>query len=179
MKKKLVIRLTMVILLLSQQGKSYAQDSVYVFKEGNVQLNIPNSHWHLQPKQEKNGYTIYVFKRDPVLDSSGRNIIPNAAVIIEKVQPKTDVIIYSVNKRANGGFDVIKVFSHEDGTISYLNAVGYKGTYTDQIAHTVYVVHAINGDKGLQIILDTTTETFEALDPEFQRILKSFEKTTE
>lgn len=177
--KELIIRLTVVILFLNHQGPACAQDSVYVFEEANVKLNIPNSHWHLQPKQEKNGYTIYVFKRDPVLDSAGRKIIPNAAVVIEKVQPKTDAIIYSVNKRANGGFDVTKVFSHEDGTISYLNAVGYKGTYTDQIDHTVYVVHAINGDKGMQIILDTSTETFATLEPEFLQILKSFKKTTE
>lgn len=174
--KKFFFRLTVVFLLLSHLGTAYAQDSVYVFEEAKIKLDIPNPHWHLQPKQEKNGYAIYVFKRDPVMDSSGRNIIPNAAVIIEKVQPKTDVILYSVNKRANGGFDVTKVFSHEDGTISYLNAVGYKGTYTDQIDHTVYVVHAINGDKGIQIILDTSTGTFGTMDAEFLQILKSFRK---
>ena len=116
---------------------------------------------------------IYVFKRDPVLDSSNRNVIPNAAVIIEKIDPKTDVVTYSVNKRANGFFDVIQMFTHEDGTINYLNAVGYKGTYTDALSHTVYVVHAIHEDKGIQIILDTTTETFPAIDNEFLQVLKS------
>lgn len=42
--------------------------------------------------------------------------------------------------------------------------------------HTVYVVHAINEDKGLQIILDTTTDTFPAIDTEFLQILKSIRK---
>lgn len=36
------------------------------------------------------------------------------------------------------------MFTHDDGTmtIKYLNAVGYKGTYTDKTSldHTVYVV---------------------------------------
>jgi hypothetical protein len=172
--KKLLLRLAIVFIVLSVHERSYSQDSVYEFREGNIKLTIPNEHWHLQPKQEKNGYTIYVFKRDPIVDSSGRSIIPNVAIVIEKVKPKTDVIIYSVNKRSNGGFSVLKMFTHEDGTIHYLNAVGYQGTYTDQVDHTVYVIHAINGDKGMQLILDTTTETFAALDPEFLQILKSF-----
>ena len=173
---KVLSRFVVLFILLSHYGELFAQDSVYQFKEANVTLNIPNSHWHLQPKQEKNGFVIYVFKRDPILDSSNRNIIPNAAIIIEKIDPKIDVVTFSVNKRSNGAFDVTKVFSHEDGTIHYLNAVGYEGTYTDQMTHTVYVVHAINGDKGMQIILDTTTQTFASMNGEFLQILKSFKK---
>jgi hypothetical protein len=84
-----------------------------------------------------------------------------------------DVVTFSINKRANNAFDVTQMFTHDDGTIKYLNAVGYKGTYTDAMNHIVYVVHGINGDKGFQIILDTTTETFPAMDAEFLGILKS------
>jgi len=173
---KPLLRLAIVFLCLCQFGKLHGQDSVYSFSEANIKLNIPNSHWHLQPKQVKNGFTVYVFKRDPIVDSFNRNIIPNVAVVIEKIDPKMDVITYSINKRTNAAFDVTKVFSHEDGTITFLNAVGYQGTYSDQANHTVYVVHAKNGDKGIQVILDTTTETFASMDGEFLQILKSFRK---
>jgi hypothetical protein len=173
---KVLFRIIAMLFIFSLHGELYAQDSVYMFREANIKLNIPNSHWHLQPKQVKNRYTIYVFKRDPILDSSNRNIIPNAAVVIENIDPKTDIVTYSVNKRANGAFSVKEMFTHEDGTINYLNAVAYKGTYTDQANHTVYVVHAINGDKGIQIILDTTTETFATIDAEFLQILKSIRR---
>jgi hypothetical protein len=173
---KTVIRSVVVLFCLCCSVELYAQDSVYTFKEANIKLNMPNAHWRLRPKEEKNGFVIYVFKRDPIMDSSNRNIIPNAAVVIEKINPKMDVITYSMYKRTNAAFDVTKVFSHEDGTINYLNAVGYQGTYSDDMAHTVYVVHAKNGDKGIQIILDTTTETLAAMDPEFLQILKSFRK---
>ena len=173
---KILLRSIVVLFCLCPFGKLWAQDSVFTFKEANLKLAIPNSHWHLQPREEKNGFVIYVFKRDPIQDSANRNIIPNAAVVIEKIDPKMDVISYSMNKRATAAFDVTKVFSHEDGTITYLNAVGYQGTYSDALAHTVYVVHAKNGDKGVQIILDTTTETFTVMDPEFLQILKSIRK---
>lgn len=174
---KSLFRFFVIFFFLGHYSQSYAQDSVYSFQEANVKLNIPNSHWHLQPKQVTNGFTVYIFKRDPILDSSSRNIIPNAAVVIEDIDPKIDVVTYSVNKRAGASFSVTKMFTHEDGTIHYLNAVGYKGTYTDEVAHTIYVVHAINGNKGMQLILDTTSETFLIMDPEFLQILKSFRKS--
>jgi len=65
-------------------------------------------------------------------------------------------------KRASGTFSVTEMFTHNHGIISYINAPGYKGTYIDKdpLNHIVYVVHAINKDKGLQIFLDTTTEHF-------------------
>ena len=175
---KLLFRLAAIFFFLFLYGELYATDSVYVFKEAHIKLNIPNSHWHLQPREEKNGFIIYVFKRDPIKDSSNRNIIANAAVVIEKIDPQTDVVTYSINKRAAGAFRVIEMFTHEDGKITYLNAVGYKGSYIDKntLSHTVYVVHAVDKDKGLQIILDATTEVFPELDAEFSQILKSIKK---
>jgi hypothetical protein len=121
----------------------------------------------------KKGMVIYVFKRDPISDSSGRSIIPNFAVVIETIEPNTDVVTYSVNKRANNAFDVTNMFTHEEGTIKLINAVGYKGTYTNGLAHAVYVIHAINGNKGFQVILHTTTDTFGTVDAEFLAILHS------
>lgn len=170
---KLLVRFVVVFFFLFYSGELYATDSVYLFKEAHLKLDIPNSHWHLQPRQEQNGFVIYVFKRDPILDSSDRKIIPNVAVVIEKVDTNMDVVTYSINKRANNAFYVTQMFTHDNGTIRYVNAVGYKGTYTDAMSHIVYVVHGINGDQGFQIILDTTTETFPAMDAEFLGILKS------
>ncbi len=177
---KTLFRLIAMFFILFHSKELYAADSAYIFKEAHIKLNIPNSKWHQQPREEKNGFIIYAFKRDPIRDSLHRNIIANAAVVIEKIDPKTDVVTYSVNKRATGFFSVTQMFTHDDGKINYLNAVGYKGTYIDKIGvnHTVYVVHAINEDKGMQIILDTTTETFPAIDTEFSQILKSISSTT-
>jgi hypothetical protein len=171
---KFLFRLAIVFFFLCHAGELRAADSVYAFTEAHLMATLPGSHWHLQPKQTQNGMTIYVFKRDPIPDSSGRSIIPNFAVVIETIDPKTDVVTYSVNKRANNAFHVTDMmFTHKEGPIKIVNAVGYRGTYTDALPHTVYVVHGINGKKGFQIILDTTTETFGAMDAEFLGILQS------
>jgi hypothetical protein len=173
-----LIRLTIAFFSLFLTKAAFAGDSVYLFKEANIKLEIPSSIYHLRPRQEQNGFIIYTFKRDPIRDSSERNIIPNVAVVIENVDPKMDVVTYSVNKRGNAAFDVDKMFIHGDGIIDFVNAVGYQGSYIDQnnLKHTVYVIHAINGDKGIQIIMDTTTETFPSIDPEFRKILRSLRK---
>jgi hypothetical protein len=173
-----LIHLTAAFFSLFLTNATFAGDSVYVFKEANIKMDIPSSIYHLRPRQEQNGYIIYTFKRDPIQDSAGRSIIPNVAVVVENIDPKMDVVTYSVTKRGNGAFDVDKMFIHGDGIIDFVNAVGYKGTYTDQndLKHTVYVIHAINGDKGIQIIMDTTAETFPSIDPEFRKILKSIRK---
>ena len=171
---KLLFRLAIVFFFLCHADDLRAADSVYAFTEAHIKATLPGSHWHLQPKRAQNGMTIYVFKRDPIPDSSGLSIIPNFAVIIETIDPKTDVVTYSVNKRANNAFHVTDMFfTNEEGPIKIVNAVGYRGTYTDALPHTVYVVHGINGKKGFQIILDTTTETFAAMDAEFLGILQS------
>ncbi len=159
-------------------NNSNAADSTYFFKEANIKINVPNSVWHLQPSQEKNSYIIYSFKRDPIVDSLDRSIIPNIAVIIEKVSPRTDVVTYSINKRAKMNIHVEQTFVKGDGIINFINAVGYKGSYVDGNSqkHIVYVIHAINGDKGIQLILDTTSETFLLVNPDFLSVLESFRK---
>ena len=173
-----LIRLAVVFFSLFLTKATFAGDSVCVFKEANIKIDIPTTAYHLRPRQEQNGFVVYAFKRDPIQDSAGRSIIPNVAVVIENVDPKMDVVTYSVNKRGNAAFDVDQMFIHGDGIIDFANAVGYKGSYTDQnnMKHIVYVVHAINGDKGIQIIMDTTADTFPSIDPEFRKILKSIRK---
>ena len=72
--------------------------------------------------------------------------------------------------------DVEQTFIYGDGIINFINAVGYKGSYVDNnpLTHIVYVVHTINGDEGIQLILDTTLETFSLVNPDFLAVLKSF-----
>jgi hypothetical protein len=89
-----------------------------------------------------------------------------------------DIITWSVNKRGSAPFDVDKVFIHGDGPINFLNAVAYKGKYVDEykLEHTVYVVHAINNNMGIQVIFDATTSVFDQVDKEFQTTMKSIRK---
>ena len=147
----------------------------HVIKEGNITVDLPNNNWKLYSHEQHNGMIIYLFKRVPITDSSGMNIIPNIGIIIETVDSKLDVVTYSVEKRANMPLDIDEMFIHEDGKINFKNAVGYKAKYYDppSLQHTVYVIHAINKGKGIQFILDATTSVFGEVDKEFQYVIKS------
>ena len=147
-------------------------------KEGGVKIDLPNDLWSLSDKQKKNSMAVYIFKRKPIGDPDGRQIIPNIAVIVEDVDKNMDAISYSVLKRTNIHFEVVKVYTHEDKLIDFENAIAYKGTYVDKgdLEHTIYIVHGINERKGLQFIFDTTTNVLSQVEGEFLASLKSIRK---
>ncbi|HMK33451.1 MAG TPA: hypothetical protein VK463_00170, partial [Desulfomonilaceae bacterium] len=68
-------------------------------------------------------------KRSAIKDSEGREIEPVIAVICEAVLDSSDMIQYYIRKRTQVGFDVKKVLTHQDGSLTCRNAVGYEGEY--------------------------------------------------
>jgi len=152
-----------------------AGETTYDLKEGGISIDLANDAWSLDTKQNQSGTIVYWFKRQPVEDSQGRQVIPNIAVLIEEVGDDVDVVTYTAMKRSRVAFDVQEVFTHEGGRMTFKNAIGYKGTYTDRggLDHTVYIVHGLNEGKGLQVICDTTTDILDRLDDEFLLTLKS------
>jgi hypothetical protein len=169
MKKTLI---TSIIFLLT--FSLYSQE---IITSAKLTINLPNDKWSLNNKTDQNGTQVYIFKREPIIDSIGRQIIPNIAVIVEDIDPNLDVVTYSAFKRSKTPFNVLKVFIHGDGYIDFKNAIGYKGTYTDRIGdHTIYMVYLINNKKGIQMIFDVLTCIFKETDPEFLSTLKSIKK---
>ena len=71
-------------------------------------------------------------------------------------------------------FDVLEVFIPKDWKMKYKNGIGYKGKYTDVNGeHMVYVMFFVNGEKGVRIICDSTTEVFNKIEQEFISTLKT------
>lgn len=175
---KVKIILALLISIHFSASANNSHDSSVAFERAHVFLNIPEPRWAAQPPISRNGMMVYLFKREAVMDGQHRKVIPNIGVIIEDVSPGEDIVNYTIRKREGNRFEVAEVFTHREGKINFINAIGYKCTYKDKasIDHTVFVVHAINNKKGIQIILDTTTSTFPALEDEFLAILKSLRK---
>lgn len=166
MKSKLLLSVLLMTFI-----SSYSQE---IIKEANLSLTLPNDKWKFFKNQEANGLKVYFYNRVPVQDSTGRNAIPNISVVIEGLDKKLDAVTYSIMKRSQAKFKVEKMFMQKDGIIDLKNAVGYKGTYMDKFGeHTIYVIHAVNNDKGIQVIFDVLTTFFDKLDPEFKVTLKS------
>jgi hypothetical protein len=170
--------LHLLLLLPGPMRKGPFYDTlVCTVPEAKVRFTLPNEHWQWHNRVEVNHRTVYTYKREPITDSAGRNIIPNIAIIVENAPDEKDVVAYSVQKRGDVPFDVTEMFMYQDGKIHFQNAVGYKGKYVEGgIEHTVFVVHALNSHMGIQLILDATSEIFRQIEPEFTRTLKSFQR---
>ncbi len=170
---KTILIMVFALTLVGLRSDTVTQD----IKEAKIKIDLPNDEWFLAKKAEDNGLVVYMFKRNPIEDNEQREIIPNIAVIIEDIDKDQDVIKYSVIKRMEMPFEVDEAFIHESGKIQFVNAMGYRGHYSDKgLDHTIYIVHATNEGKGIQIICDVTTNIFGKVGPEFLLTLKSIRK---
>jgi hypothetical protein len=142
-----------------------------------IAFQLSNAEWALADTMEtESGMRVYAYKRTPILDKDSTSIIPNIAFLVEKVDTGADIIEYSMQKRSAMAFDVEKVFNYldNDPIIHHRYAVGYKGHYAQQgLEHTIYVVHLIDENWGMQIICDATTDVFPQCEPEFLKFLRS------
>ncbi len=143
--------------------------------ECKLRFELPNDEWSLMFHQtDDDGIVTYVYNREPVTTAEGVSFTPYIGIIIEDLEDEdTDVITFSIMKRFTIPFEVINVFIHESGIIDYTNAIGYKGTYVDEFERTLYWIHAINGTKGIQFIFESSSDTFELVDEEFLKSIKS------
>lgn len=159
-----------IILILILQIEVHAQ---FQIQDTELKISIPEK-WTHAGDQENEQLKMSSFKRDPIQDSEGRGIIANIALISEANQGM-DVVTYSAVKRGEmPNFDVLEVFIPKDWKMKYKNGIGYKGKYTDVNGeHTVYVMFFVNGDKGVRIICDSTTEVFNKIEQELISILKT------
>ena len=148
-------------------------DSYFEIEKSNLSINFENNNWHLNKPENTSKYSIFTFKRTPIKEGS-KNIIPNISFMIEDTDSK-DVITYSTLKRINIPFEVVKVLSVEKGDLSIENSIGYIGKYIYENGenHTIFIIHSIYNKKGIQIIFDTTEDTYKEIETEFKEILKN------
>ena len=92
----------------------------------NLQFELPNNKWSLEDKKETNAVTVYFYKREPIINKSGKEIIPTISFVIETIQDSTDIIQYSIAKRMKVPFTVTEVFSSTDNE-AYRDQVKYVG----------------------------------------------------
>lgn len=164
-------------------GSKFRSGQKDTIKAAGLLFEKPNSKWFMNEIKDTNGWRIYVYKREPIIDSAGREIIPNIAFMVETVTDTVslDVVTYSVSRRGLFPAKTIGMFDWENGNadpkfkytlgfpkMKFKNAMGFIGIYKDWIGdHTVYLVFLLNKHKGVVVIMDMTTELFEKYKKEF------------
>ena len=156
--------------------------------EAKLLLILPNSQWPALTRELVGKRILYSFKRMPIIDKSGRKVIPNIGITLESIPENIDLKTFSsalledlqtastqdkqplrvLNKYHFGGIDRI---------ISAKNMLGYKANYQDEnsINHLVYVIYIVNNNFGIQAIFDTTAELFPKCSPEFLKTIRAMQ----
>jgi len=144
-------------------------------------MKLPNSQWHLAVN-EAPGH--YIFKREPIKDAEGRDIIPAIMIYVEDASEyKQDVSLFWSRKMqplTDNGVKVGKVLIQQDKDypLSFKNAVFVTGTYTDSgVAHIIYMIYIIDKhNKGIQVYLDMTSELQAQYGQEFWTTVRSLKE---
>lgn len=155
----------------------------YMIEEANMFLKLPNSDWDLSEKIDGD-LTQYYFKRTPIADKNGIDIIPAIMVFIEDASKyEQDVTLYSIWKRKPFMEKGIKIEQtliqdNEDYPLTYKNAYFTKCSYTSNgLDHIFYMIHIINKEsKGIQIYLDMTKDIADDYESEFWTTIKSIKE---
>jgi hypothetical protein len=161
------------------------QNNDYKIPEAHMTLALPNKKWKLAT-HSGNGTFEYIFKRDPIPDSSGRQIIPAIMVYVEDAEKyQQDVTLFSITK--SGPFlqrgvkiDQTLIQTKKEYPLTYKNAFFIKASYTqDGLAHILYMIYIINkANKGIQVYLDMTKELEERHGQEFWTTIRSIREST-
>lgn len=188
MAKKLMILAVLLILscgltsgLGLAAGDLKLQDSelskIYYFDEWGASFLLPSAKWSFIGEQdnEKIRAAMFSFRREGFMDSSKMIVMPNVTFIFEKVPLNTPLANYTAESLKRVPVIIKNKFTAAEGPITIKNAVGYVGTYRspDGKDHTLVLVHALSTGKGMQIVMDITTELSSKVINEFYEILRS------
>jgi hypothetical protein len=175
----MVARFFAIALLLLLPSAVSAQEHVAAFG-CSISYQVPDpSNWqHVKSEvypDKKAGLILY--KHNGIKDDEGRNVIPNMAIIYERLPESTDAIRYSIAKRIGQTYDVKAVRSWQDGFLTHRNGVAYEATYNDPqvrgLLHKVFVAHMVNEQTGVQIICDSTEGVFPKVEADTRQFVKS------
>jgi hypothetical protein len=125
--------------------------------------------------------TEYIFKREEIEDTDGRQIIPAVMLYIQDASNYDDLILFSSQKKAafvSNGVKVEEILTHEskDYPLRHKNSLFYKCTYNNGLDHVLYMIHIMTEDKkGIQLLLDMTKSIAAECEDEFISILESID----
>jgi hypothetical protein len=144
-------------------------------------MKLPNNQWSLAVNK---GPVNYIFKRQPIKDAEGRDIIPAIMIYVQDASSyKQDVTRFLGQKMqplTDKGVKAEKVLIQQDKDypLSYKNAVFVQGAYTaNDVDHVIYMIYIIDkNDKGIQIYLDMTKEVYSIYGHEFWDFIHSIKE---
>ena len=154
---------------------AHAQNSFTAYGS-TVKFTSPDpAKWELTRNEmdEKSKKYLVMFEHHPIQDAEGRAIRPVIAIIAESVPDSLDVIQFSIRLRGHTPFQVNKMVSQQDGSLTHKNSVGYEAEYERGVLHKILIGHLRHGAVGVQVICDSTDGVYDKVEADMRNFLRS------
>ena len=147
-------------------------------KQFPCKFELPNDQWNLVVD---NPPAQYLFKRNPITNSTGAQIVPVIMLYSEDATNYAgNIAIFSSKKMQpflNRGVRVPRILSwHEkEYPLIFKNALFMRGEYSSKdVEHIIYMIYIIDKyNHGIQVYLDMTKDIAPQYENEFLKTIKS------
>ena len=158
-------------------NSALSQSFVQVFDTFIFWKELDNSIWyfHSHNYDENKRSGVLLYKREPIIDTENREIIPAISIIYELLEDTTDIINYSSQYRLKYSkmMNYENSFIYTGGQLKYKNAIGFLFNYHEKIEHKVHWVFMLDGLSGIQILSDATKSVYPIVESDFYEFSKS------
>lgn len=164
---------------LSEDGRPIAEElyqKTYFIDGPNVKISFPEGMWYLSEKYQVDGRLSFLFYRLGL--NQNTEDVASCLLSLESVSVNTELIDYSSNRRRRLSVEIKRVISKEKDLFTLPKSIAYLGEHSDSSnkMRTAIVLHSIQTEVGMELIMDCPSDDYETLKEEFKFILKSLTK---
>ena len=166
---------------LSEDGKPVAEElyqNTYFIDGAKVNISFPEGVWYLSEKYKVDDRLSFLFYRLGMNEDENTKDLASCLISLEAVPSDIGLIDYSSHRRRRLSVDVKRVIPKEKQLFFLPQSIAYLGNHTDSEDNerTTIVLHSLQDEVGMELILDCSSENYEDLKAEFEYILKSLKK---
>lgn len=143
-----------------------------------IKILFPEGVWCLSDQYKEEDRVNFLFSRAGSNEGVLTDFVPTCLLTMETVAPNTNLVDYSSFRRRRLSVDVHKVITKDQDLFSIPNSMGYLASYYDENKnkHAAIVLHTVQNNVGVELVIDTRQEDYNALKKEIVKILRSIRK---
>lgn len=152
------------------------------FQAGEITFSLPD-FWDGKgispnrdpPKLDPTDPLFVSWKRAAVTGKNGNPISAGLNITVFNVQPDANLALASSSLMRRRGWPVKQFLTADKDELTLTNSLGYLTEFSPQVGLLlkVFVVHAINDGKFVEVNLSATDDIFPQVEPELRSVLKS------
>jgi hypothetical protein len=123
------------------------------------------------------GRELYIFYRNNRTGNDPKSEYPSIAILFETIPDQVDIKTYSENTLAKGhGANIVinQTINPKQLGLNLDSAIAYESSYIfEDIEYKQYIIHALYQTTGIEIIMNSDSESFASFDREFLFFLKN------